>query len=171
MQICRDSGGVRGLTFNTSLDQSYTCGQTSGSCSSLSGSGAALTGFGAVCGSAGALLRVQSINSPCWNRNYVQPTSPASECHLVVLAVCQPVIGTADCSVAYIGSTCSERGTLHSMQRIAAAPASDTEPSQQAMAMQRRLHHIMMLRAALALQCIVSCRTACSVAYNHQVLQ
>jgi hypothetical protein len=81
IQVCSDSGGVRGLKLQTSLDQSYTCGQTSGSCSSLSGSGAALTGFGAVCGSAGALLRVQSINSPCWNRNYVQPTSPASKCH------------------------------------------------------------------------------------------
>jgi hypothetical protein len=80
MQICSDASGVRGLTFHTSLTQSYSCGQTSGSCSSLSGDGAALTGFGAVCGSAGSLLRVQRVTSPCWTRNYAQPTSPSSEC-------------------------------------------------------------------------------------------
>ncbi|KAF6263495.1 hypothetical protein COO60DRAFT_1624587 [Scenedesmus sp. NREL 46B-D3] len=85
VQVCSDAAGVRGLTFQTSLSQAYSCGQASGSCSSLAGGGAALAGLGAVCGSAGALLRVQGINSPCWIRNYVQPTSPSN---------CAPGYGT-----------------------------------------------------------------------------
>jgi hypothetical protein len=111
IQVCSDSGGVRGLKFQTSLDQSHSCGQTSGSCSSLSGSGAALAGFGAVCGSAGALLRVQSITSPCWNRNYVQPTSPASECHSAQTQACCNHIDTnvnnpAQCTCTCTTSSC-----------------------------------------------------------------
>jgi hypothetical protein len=116
MQICHDSGGVRGLQISTSLSQSYSCGQTSGSCSSLSGSGAALAGFGAVCGSAGALLRVQSITSPCWNRNYVQPTSPASE-YRCVAAICQPALPQQTVQLRR-SNACNEHGRLHSMLSI-----------------------------------------------------
>jgi hypothetical protein len=79
MQVCSDVGGVRGLVFSTSLDQTYSCGQTSGSCSRLAGDDAALTGFAAACGSVGMLLRVQGIASPCWNRMYELPTSPSGE--------------------------------------------------------------------------------------------
>ncbi|WIA36838.1 hypothetical protein OEZ86_008092 [Tetradesmus obliquus] len=86
LQVCGDAAGVRGLVFETSLSQTYSCGQTSGSCSRLAGDGAAaLTGFSAVCGSVGTSLRVQGINSPCWNRMFEQPTSPSS---------CAPGFGT-----------------------------------------------------------------------------
>jgi hypothetical protein len=79
VQVCSDNAGVRGLIFSTSLSQTYSCGQTSGICSRVQGDAAPLAGFSAECGLAGALLRVQGISSPCWNRNYVQPASPGKQ--------------------------------------------------------------------------------------------
>lgn len=89
LTICSDSAGVRGISVSTSLGQAYNCGYTAAGCVTQQG-GQALGGFAATCtSSSDGLQRVLTVESPCWLPNYRPPTSPSSECWLMLFVMLQ----------------------------------------------------------------------------------